>query len=201
MKLRLVASLALLTAVLALVTLITGCSPGDNSTPSPSSGSQPATAVSSVSLNTGPGESPEVGKPAPNLKFTDTDGNAVTLHSLQGKPVLVNFWNIDCVPCFEEMPFFQQVYDNWTSEGLVFLSIDIGDTVNKVIGYADRNKLSFPMLVDSKSEVALGYGIRSFPTTILVDREGIILTIKIGGFTSRQQIETELLSQVFPEPT
>ena len=83
----------------------------------------------------------------------------------------------------------------------MFFSVDVGDGVNKVSGYVERNKLNFPVLVDNSGEVALGYGIWSFPMTILIDGQGVILVIKIGAFTSPQQIERDLLSQVFPELT
>ena len=204
-------------AVLVLGMLVTGCSPGETPTPTPSqspvvtptpTGSPSPSPddngnsnISSVTLSMGPGESPVVGKPAPNFRFTNPDGSTVNLRDLRGKPVMLNFWDIACVSCREEMPYLQQVYDNWTSKGLMFFSVDVGDGVNKVSGYVERNKLNFPVLVDNSGEVALGYGIWSFPMTILIDGQGVILVIKIGAFTSPQQIERDLLSQVFPELT
>lgn len=97
------------------------------------------------------------------------------------------------------MPYLQEVSDIWTSQGLVFLSIDIGESANKVSGYAARNKMTFTVLLDTKSEVGLRYGVMALPTTILIGRDGKVLQIKVGAFVSRQEIETKFLSLVFPE--
>jgi len=211
--------LALLAAaVLAVGMLLTGCpgnttsptptptpsespvaTPSPTLSPSPSPDNTVVTNVFNVTLTLGPGESPVVGKPAPGFKFTGSDGSTVSLSDFRGKPVMLNFWNISCQPCYEEMPYLQKTYEDWTDKGLVFFSIDVGDRFNSVTGYVGRNKLTFPVLVDGSGELALGYGIWSFPTTMLIDRDGTILKIQIGAFSSPQQIETKFLSLVFPE--
>ncbi|MFC2023018.1 TlpA family protein disulfide reductase [Chloroflexota bacterium] len=145
-------------------------------------------------------ESPEVGKLAPTFTLQDTNGNTVSLKELRGSPVMINFWATWCVPCGEEMPYLQEIYDIWTSRGLVFLSVDTGEGADKVRDYLTERSLTFPVLLDSDQEVALKqYGLMYLPTTVLVDRDGVILAMPFGGFVSRQQIETELLSLVFPD--
>lgn len=140
-----------------------------------------------------------VGKLAPDFTLNDINGNAVRLSSLRGKPVLVNFWATWCVPCQDEMPYMEQIYKTWTDKGLVFLSIDNGETVTKAKGFIDRYGYTFSPLVDPKGDVALRYNIRALPTTLLVDKDGILQYMLPGSFPSAQSIETEVLSKVFPD--
>ena len=55
----------------------------------------------------------KVGNPAPDFQLLTLDGNPVPLSDLQGKPVLINFWQVRCPPCRVEMPYLQQVYEEW----------------------------------------------------------------------------------------
>ena len=145
-----------------------------------------------------PSASAEVGKPAPNFKLKDLEGNYISLSSFRGKPVLINFWATWCGPCFSEMPHLQDVYDEWTDKGLVMLTINAGESANKVTEFMQQYNFSFPVLLDLSSEAGTRYGVQYIPTTILIDREGIILAIKIGPFPDKDSIEQEMLSQVFP---
>jgi thiol-disulfide isomerase/thioredoxin len=148
---------------------------------------------------TQPSEAAEVGKTAPNFQLENLEAKTVSLDSLRGKPVLINFWATWCGPCLDEMPFLQEIYSEWSSKGLMFLSINSGETATKVRSYMQQFGFSFPALVDSKNEVAATYRILYLPTTILVDKNGVILEIKVGAFPDKATIEKELLSKVFPD--
>ena len=65
----------------------------------------------------------EVGKPAPDFRLSDLAGEEVNLSDFEGKPVLLNFWAGWCRPCKEEMPYLQQVYEEWSDRGLVVLTV------------------------------------------------------------------------------
>ncbi len=174
-----------LTVVLALGMTVTGCSNG-TATPTPTASG----------LEVGP----QVGKLAPDFTLQNTDGDTVTLSELRGSPVMINFWATWCGPCGEEMPYLQEIYDIYTPMGLVFLSVDTGESADKVRGYLTDRSLTFPVLLDSDQKVSLDkYGLQYLPTTVLIDEDGIILKMPFGGFLSRQQIEQELLSLVFPD--
>ena len=164
--------------------LLLGCG---NSSPPPD-GTPTTTPPTTPSGDVGP----EVGKTAPDFTLTDLDGKTVTLSGLRGKPVLINFWATWCVPCFEEMPYFQTVYDTWTDKGLTFLSISTGESATRVSGYLQTNGFKFPVLVDNKGNVALKYGIMYLPTTIIIDKDGIIKLFKIAAFSGLSELEGEI---------
>ena len=136
---------------------------------------------------------------APDFELQNLDGKSVSLSSFRGRPVLMNFWATWCVPCAEEMPFLQEIHDEWTSKGLVFLSIDTGEDATKASGYMQRYGYDFSVLVDPRNEVAIKYGIQYLPTTLIIDRDGTILATKIGSFFNKAEIENDYLSLVFPE--
>lgn len=137
-------------------------------------------------------QSPQLGEPAPDFQFQTPEGQATSLSDLRGKAVLVNFWATWCGPCRMEMPFIQQVYNEWQERGLVVLAINLGEGSDKVTSFVESYNISFPVLLDTNQEVARGYNIQYIPTTFFIDRDGIIQDMKIGAFQSREEIESSL---------
>ena len=137
-------------------------------------------------------EGPEVGKQAPDFQLSTLDGQTVALSELGGTPVLVNFWQIRCPPCREEMPYLQQIYDEWQERGLVVLGINIGESPSHVADFMQSQELSLPVLLDTNQEVARGYYIQYIPSTFFIDKNGIIQDMKVGAFQSKAEIESSL---------
>jgi len=131
-------------------------------------------------------------KPAPEFHLKNMDGQIVSLSDFRGKPVLINFWASWCDPCRKEMPYLQQVYDEWTGKGLVLLAIDIGETPAAINKFFTENNLSLPVLLDSDKQVGQEYGITGVPETFLIDKNGIIRKKKIGAYENKQAIENDL---------
>jgi peroxiredoxin len=177
--------LILIAAVMASGVLA-GCNGGADTTPTTPASTTPAPTTPAGEV------SPEVGKYAPDFTLTTVDGKTVTLSSLRGKPVLINFWFTACAPCAKEMPYFQELSKTWPAKGLEFLSIDIGDKASKVSEYMEYYAYTFPVLLDSKSNVALKYGIMYAPTTIIIDKDGVIKLFKVGEFVDLKELEGEI---------
>jgi peroxiredoxin len=127
----------------------------------------------------------------------DLNGNSISLSGFRGRPSLLNFWATWCEPCLEEMPMFQRVYTEWSKKGLVVLSINMGESIARVKGCAERYKLTFPVLLDKNSEVFAHYGVRVLPTTLLLDKKGVIAEKRVGAFSNQEQLEKEFLSGAF----
>lgn len=168
-----------LAIILGLVLLLAGCQTSPTPTPTPTTGSQ-------------------VGNLAPDFTLLDLNGQAVSLSSLRGKPVLLNFWATWCSPCRQEMPYLQQINAEWAPKGLVLLAIDIGENSVQVKTFLENNGLSLPTLLDSDRTVSTRlYNIKYYPTTIFIDTNGIIQRKVIGAFRNKQAIET-YVSQIVP---
>ena len=135
---------------------------------------------------------PQVGKPAPDFQLPNLGGQPASLSDYQGNPVLINFWQIRCPPCRIEMPYIQQVYDEWHSKGLVVLAINIGESPSKVEEFMESHNLSFPVLLDMQGKVAEQYNIRYIPATFFIDKDGIIQAMRVGAFPNKAAIEKSL---------
>jgi len=173
---------AILPVILTLVLLVTGCSAG----PEPPDGESPTAPAGGTQVGN------QVGNLAPDFQLQNLDGQTVSLGNLRGKPVLINFWATWCSPCVFEMPYIQEIYEEWSDEGLVVLAINIGGTSSQVKEFLQSHNLSFTVLLDTKQDVARRYNIQYIPTTFFIDKEGIIQAVKVGAFPNKEAIEGEL---------
>jgi peroxiredoxin len=134
----------------------------------------------------------KVGQPAPNFQLKNLDGESVSLKDLKGKPVLLNFWSTRCNPCVREMPFLQEIYDEWSSKGLILLAINIGDGPSAIKGFLQDHNLALPVLLDIEGTLAQRYNIIGIPTTFFIDTDGVIQEKIIGAFPNKAEIEKRL---------
>jgi len=135
---------------------------------------------------------PEVGKLAPDFTLTGLDGQEVSLSDFRGEPVLLNFWASWCGPCRIEMPLLQEVYEQWTSKGLVLLAVNLQEDPAKVKEFIDDAGYTFPVLLAPGNKAPLSYNIRGIPATFFIDADGVIRDIKIGAFFGMGEIESKL---------
>jgi peroxiredoxin len=137
------------------------------------------------------------GGPAPDFAANDIDGNPVKLATYLGKDVvLLDFCSTWCEPCVAEFPHLRTLFAANKSKGFVILAISVDgpETVANVPGFARRNQLSFPMLVDEGSRISTLYNPRkTAPLSVLIDRAGKIVRIH-EGYTAGDELA--LASQV-----
>jgi thiol-disulfide isomerase/thioredoxin len=143
-------------------------------------------------------EPPQIGALATDFQFQTPEGEPASLSDYRGQPVVLNFWATWCVPCQIEMPYLQQIYDEWQAEGLVMLAINIPDEGDDVTSFLESYNISFPVLIDASYAVAICYYAISIPITFFIDGDGIIQYIKVGAFTSLGEIES-ILNQLFSD--
>lgn len=122
-----------------------------------------------------------VGDIAPDFQLEDTKGNKVSLASLRGKIVLVNFWATWCPPCKEEMPSMEKLYEVMSGEDFVMLAVNAEDNGRTVVPqFLKKTPYNFPILYDDKGVVQRLYGVFKFPETFIVGKDGTILEKIIG---------------------
>lgn len=134
-----------------------------------------------------------VGKAAPAFTLADTSGKKVSLASLQGHAVVVNFWATWCGPCKQEMPWFEELSKKYAGQGLVMLGLDQDDgmgpgelaTKSKQIG------VSYPILVMSEDVDKAYGGVDGLPQTFYIDKSGKVVAATAGG-RSRDEIEADM---------
>ncbi|HEY8153272.1 MAG TPA: TlpA disulfide reductase family protein [Myxococcota bacterium] len=130
------------------------------------------------------GEAPppiDRGSPAPAFDLPQVgEAGSVSLASLRGQVVLLNFWATWCRPCEEELPAMERLHRALAGEDfrLVAISVDAGP--DPVLGFQDRLGLGFTLLLDSDQRVARSYQTFRFPETLLIGRDGVILERYVG---------------------
>lgn len=122
-----------------------------------------------------------------DFTLTDTDGKSYTLSQLlQDKnAVILNFWYVDCQPCKAEFPYFEEGYATYGST-VQLLTINPFDAPDAITQLKTEMGLSFPMLSDT-IHLCEGFGLDSFPTTVVIGKNGRILLIHEGTY-SRQEV-------------
>lgn len=116
--------------------------------------------------------------PAIDFVMENQAGEEVTLFSLVGKPMVLNFWASWCGPCKMELPDFQAAYERYGSE-IEFVMVNMTDgmqeTKESATEFIESEDYTLPFYFDMKQEAAYGYGIYSLPTTYFVDGSGNIV--------------------------
>jgi peroxiredoxin len=126
--------------------------------------------------------------PAPDFQLQMPDGETIFLSDLKGKVVLLNFWAVKCPYCVLEMPYLQAAYDTLSSQGVVILGINTGESKKTVAKFVSSKRLSFPVILDPDYYASTLYRAFNLPTTYLIDKAGNISTVRIGAFTSPEQV-------------
>lgn len=159
--------------------------------------SSPAPQASAPSVTSSPIEGVQVGNLAPDFQLPNLDGEALSLNELRGKPVILNFWATWCRPCVTEMPYLQEIHEEYSDEGLMLLAIDVNESPSQVEEFLQNNNLSLPVLLDIDGAVTKKYRIQVIPTTFFIDGDGVIQEKRMGAFINAAQIEKQL-SKIMP---
>jgi len=128
----------------------------------------------------------KIDKTSPDFELETLDGTTIKLSDLKGKNVIINFWATWCGYCVLEMPDLQKLQDAYKDEDLLILAVNVGETKEVVQKFMEENKLNLTVLLDTDSSIANLYGLRSFPSTIAVNKNGEIVTGYVGMLTYSQ---------------
>ena len=129
---------------------------------------------------------PPVGSAAPAFTLPRLEGpGSVSLASLRGHPVVLNFWASWCTPCKSEARVLEQDWLRYRGRGVVFVGVDYHDLASDARTFVSAHGLTFPMLDDGPGGVTGSYGISQVPETYVVDASGKIVAHLAGPITSR----------------
>ena len=112
------------------------------------------------------------------------DGKTLSPAAYKGKVLLIDFWATWCGPCVAEMPNVKQVYSKYHGQGFEIVGISLDQSRDRLDQFIKANQIVWPQYFDGKwwnNDVAVRYGIKSIPTTILVDKSGKIRFKSLRG--------------------
>jgi len=145
-----------------------------------------APSISEAAESASPVEGLAVGNLAPNFTTTTTEGEEVSLHDFRGEVVLLNFWFTECGPCRIEMPEFQNVYEKYQDDGFTILAVNREEEAETIEEFAEPLGLEFPLLLDLEGDIQFQYNIFGYPSTLLIDRDGVIQFRSFSALTEAQ---------------
>lgn len=108
----------------------------------------------------------------PDFAVATPEGKKVALKDFRGKIVFLNFWASWCVPCREEMPAMDRLYQEFKDKNFVVLAVAVKDRKQDAVNFVKELKLSYPIGLDPEGEVGLLYGAWGLPTTYLIGPKG-----------------------------
>jgi thiol-disulfide isomerase/thioredoxin len=114
------------------------------------------------------------------VTLPDLNGRQVSLSDFKGKILFVNFWATWCPPCREEMPSMQKLHARLKDKDFLIVAIDLQESAEPVKKFLNEYELTFMTLLDSKGETGPLFGINSIPTTLIMDKNGMIIGVAMG---------------------
>lgn len=129
-----------------------------------------------------------IGSIAPDFSLITLDGKEITLKQFKDKVVILNFWASWCGPCRIEIPDFIKMYDKHKKDGLEIVGITLSSgNAAKIQSFVKNNSINYTILTGDEKylkDLTVKYGgIRSIPTTFLIDKKGIIRQKWVGART------------------
>jgi peroxiredoxin len=121
------------------------------------------------------------GSRAPAFALPERPGpGQLSLASLRGQVVLLNFWATWCEPCEREMPAIQRLHERLAPEGLRLVAVSVDDDQEAIDRFRERFRLTFPILWDPDKRVANTYQTYRYPETLLIGRDGVVIERYVG---------------------
>jgi thiol-disulfide isomerase/thioredoxin len=142
-----------------------------------------ATAGTATTAQAGPGYDVQPWprkQPVPHGSMADLQGTQWRLSALRGRAVLLNFWASWCEPCKEEMPSLQALADRHPDR-LVVLTINLKESPEAIARFVHTSGLRLPVVRDADGSLARAWGVRIYPSTVLIEAQGQVRSVVRGA--------------------
>ncbi len=122
----------------------------------------------------------QIGTMAPAFSLADLNGRTISLEQFKGKVVFLDFWAPWCIPCRQELPELDKLYNKFRKDGFEVIGISIDSSEKNVAAFMQKIPLSVHIVLDKKNEVSDAYRVTSLPTGFIIGRDGIIHRVYKG---------------------
>ena len=129
------------------------------------------------------------GQEAPLFSGTDLQGQQINLADYRGKVVLLDFWASWCAPCKQEFPFLIHLYQKYKKSDFIVLAVNIDNERKNMLSFLLKNDgiKSFPVIFDPEKKIPPLYDLQAMPTSLFIDKKGIIRFIHNGFSDSKKE--------------
>lgn len=140
----------------------------------------------------------EEGSKAPDFELKSLSGDNFKLSNLQGKIIIIDFWASWCVPCRLGIPFLSELYDIYKDKGVEIIGINLDNKLEKIEKFLSKlsKRPSFNILWDSSNTTPTLYKVTTMPTTIFINKEGIIAHRHLGFKIDDKEKYKQLIEQM-----
>jgi cytochrome c biogenesis protein CcmG/thiol:disulfide interchange protein DsbE len=136
--------------------------------------------------------STRIGGTAPQMTLAIPGNGVISLDSLKGKVVVINFWASWCPPCRAEMAALDQVNTDYSSRDVVVLGVNQMESEEVATTFMREQHLGFALALDTDGRATQQYRVSALPTTYFVDKSGVIRDIVYGGPMTRPLIASKI---------
>ncbi len=126
------------------------------------------------------------GQPAPVFQLRDDLGAPASLAAYRGVVVVMNLWASWCPPCRAEMPDLQRLADRYPQSRVVIVGVNEGESAERAAAFARSLRIRFPIWVDATQQYGRAYGALGLPSTVIVNRQGVVVRGFDGAMTFDQ---------------
>jgi peroxiredoxin len=137
----------------------------------------------------------------PEFNGRMASGQQVSLASLQGKVVLLNFWATWCLECRPEMSAFERLHREFSAQGFAVVGINAREETTTIRAYAKELGLTFPLISDPTGKINSAYGVIGLPTSFLIGRDGRPVALAVGPREWASQPARAIIQALLAEPS
>jgi len=137
--------------------------------------------------------------PAPDFSLPTQDNQIVSLSSLKGNPVLVNFWASWCKPCREEIPELIKLYKKYNDKGFRLIGINIDKDKQNAERFINHFQINYTVAFDSQMSAINEYKAVGMPSSFIIDKNGMIRAIIYGFSENKKQLIESKIAELIAE--
>jgi peroxiredoxin len=140
-----------------------------------------------------------VEQPAPDFTLKSLEGTNLRLDEYKGQVVLINFWASWCGPCRQELPLLDRINERYRDAGFAVLGVNVEGTMGPASEMAKKTGVTFPVLVDENQRVSEMYDLEAMPTSVVVDRDGVVKYVHRGYKPGDEAKYVEVVKKLIAE--
>lgn len=136
---------------------------------------------------------------APDFTLKSLQGSNLRLEEYRGQVVLINFWASWCGPCRQEMPLLDRLHQRYEDTGFAVIGVNVEGEEGPARDLIAKIPVSFPVLIDEGQHVSELYDLEAMPSTVVVDRDGVVRYIHHGYKPGDEAKYVEVVKELIRE--